>query len=60
MILKSHCLRQCSLMTDNDFQLQPRLRLITTLKKQTMTNNDHNNDLIIPDSGMDMGIRNFV
>ena len=47
-------------MTDNDFQLQPRLRLITTLKKQTMTNNDHNNDLIIPDSGMDMGIRNFV
>ena len=37
-------------MTDNDFQLQLRLRLIKTLKKQTTTNNDHDNDLIIPDS----------
>ena len=35
-------------MTDNDFQL--RLRPIMTLKKQTMTNNDNDNDLIIPDS----------
>ena len=49
MILKSHSLRQCLLITENDFQLQLRLRLITTLKKQTMTNNDHDNDLIIPD-----------
>ena len=48
MILKSHSLRHCSLMTDNDFQLQ----LITTLKKQTTTNSDHDNDLIILDSAI--------
>ena len=54
MILKSHCLRQCSLMTDNDFQLQLRLRLIKTLKKQTTTNNDHDNDLIILDSDIEV------
>ena len=58
MILKSHSLRQCSLMTDNDFQLQLRLRLrlITTFKKQTTTNNDHDNDLIIPDFGLDCAL----